>query len=227
MSNFELNAVVRNTTGTGASRRLRRVEDMVPGIIYGGNKQAVSVAVSHKDIFLAIQDDAFFSHVINLKVDGKEEKVLLKDLQRHHYKQNRIVHVDFQRVSATDSIHKKVPIHFLNEEKCVGKVKEGGTLAHLVIDLDVKCQVKDLPEFIAVDVANLEMGKSIHISEIVLPKGVVLHHPVKAGSSSDLAVVSVHAPHKQEEEEVPAAVEAAPEATAEATKAKEEPKDKK
>lgn len=193
MSNaFELNATVRSDLGKGASRRLRRLAEMVPAIIYGEGKAPVNISIAHKDIQKALSNEAFFSHIITLSVDGKPEQVVIKALQRHPAKP-RIMHADFQRVSADRAIVVAVPLHFINEDKCKGVKIGGGSIIKVLNELQISCLPQDLPEFIEVDMAELGLGEAIHISQINLPKGVTsvdLAH----GHDSDNAVVSVLAP---------------------------------
>jgi large subunit ribosomal protein L25 len=193
MSNaFELNATVRADLGKGASRRLRRLAEMVPAIIYGEGKPAVNISIPHKDIQKALTNEAFYSHIITLHVDGKPEQVVIKALQRHPAKP-RIMHADFQRVSADRAIVVAVPLHFINEDKCKGVKIGGGSIIKALNELQISCLPKDLPEFIEVDLSDLGLGEAIHISQIKLPKGVSsvdLAH----GHDSDNSVVSVLAP---------------------------------
>ena len=193
MSNaFELNATVRADLGKGASRRLRRLAEMVPAIIYGEGKAPVNISIPHKDIQKALTNEAFYSHIITLQVDGKPEQVVIKALQRHPAKP-RIMHADFQRVSADHAITVAVPLHFINEDKCKGVKIGGGSIIKALNELQISCLPKDLPEFIEVDMSEVGVGEAIHISQIVLPKGVTsvdLAH----GHDSDNAVVSVLAP---------------------------------
>ncbi|MFC6632628.1 50S ribosomal protein L25/general stress protein Ctc [Microbulbifer taiwanensis] len=191
MSDIKLNANVRSDEGKGASRRLRRLEGRVPGIIYGGKAEPQSVSVLQKDLFKALENEAFFSSVLTLDIDGKEDKVILRDLQRHPAKQ-QLLHVDFQRVSANTKVHVKVPLHFLNEDSCKG-VKAGGIVSHTLTELEISAPASKLPEFIEVDLANLDMDGVLHISDIKLPAGVEsvdLSH----GTDHDLVVASVHKP---------------------------------
>ncbi len=189
MSNeFELNAMLRTDLGKGASRRLRRLADQVPAIIYGAGKDPVSITLAHKDIMKAVENEAFFSHVISLNVEKKKEKVILKDMQRHPAK-DKILHADFLRIDAKHVLHIKVPLHFINEDKCLG-VKAGGVVSHQLNEIEVACLPKDLPEFIEVDTAELEIGDIIHISDIELPEGVTsidLSH----GADHNLTIASV------------------------------------
>ena len=188
-NDFILEVNPREDVGKGASRRLRRLSGQIPAIIYGAGKEPTPITVAHKDILHATGNEAFFSHVITLKLGKTEESVIIKDLQRHPAKPY-ILHADFQRVSADQAIHVNVPLHFINETKCVGVKQGGGVINHLLTDLEVSCLPKDLPEFIEVDVANLDVGESLHISDLSLPadvSSVSLSH----GESGDLAVVQV------------------------------------
>ncbi|MES3006919.1 MAG: 50S ribosomal protein L25/general stress protein Ctc [Pseudomonadota bacterium] len=193
MSNeFELNVTVRTDLGKGASRRLRRLADLVPAIIYGEGKAPVNINIPHKDILKALSNEAFFSHIITLNVEGKKEQGVIKALQRHPAKP-RILHADFQRVSADHAISVAVPLHFINEDKCKGVKIGGGSIIKALNELQISCLPKDLPEFIEVDMTELGVGEAIHISEIKLPAGVTsvdLAH----GHDADNAVVSVLAP---------------------------------
>lgn len=179
----------RESKGTGASRRLRRA-GTVPGIVYGGGKGAVSLEFDHKNLFLQFRHEAFHASILTLDVEGKKESVLLRDYQLHPVR-NTIQHIDFQRVSATEKIHVKVPLHFINEDVAPGVKLGGGLVTHILTEADVSCLAKDLPEFIEVDLANLEAGHSIHLSEIKLPKGVEF---VQLAHGEDTAVVSIAKP---------------------------------
>jgi large subunit ribosomal protein L25 len=186
---IEINAKKREAQGTGASRRLRRAGN-VPGIIYGGGKDAVSIELNHKDLFLQFRHEAFHSSILNLNLDGKKEQVLLRDYQLHPVR-NDIAHIDFQRVSSTEKIHVKVPLHFVNAEIAPGVKLQHGIVTHIQTEADVSCLPKDLPEFIEVDLANLNAGHSVHLSEIKLPKGVEF---VQLGHGDDAAVASIPVP---------------------------------
>lgn len=189
---FELNATARTDLGKGASRRLRRLADLVPAIIYGEGKDPVSISIPHKDIQKALSNEAFFSHIITLIVDKKKEQVVIKDLQRHPAKP-RIMHADFQRVSADHAITVQVPLHFINEDKCKGVKLGGGSIIKAMTELQVSCLPKDLPEFIEVDLTELGVGEAIHISQIKLPKGVT-GIDLTQGHDADNAVVNILPP---------------------------------
>lgn len=183
---IEIKAVKRDAKGTGASRRLRRAGS-VPGVVYGGDKPAVVIELDHKALFLEFRHEAFHASILNLDLDGKKESVLLRDYQLHPVR-NTIQHVDFQRVSTTEKIHVKVPFHFTNSEIAPGVKLGGGIVAHILTEAEVSCLAKDLPEFIEVDLANLAMGESIHLSEIALPKGVEF---IQLAHGTDAAVAAI------------------------------------
>ena len=193
MSNeFELTAESRSDTGKGASRRLRRLADLVPAIIYGGSAAPESISIPHKDILKATMNEAFFSHIITLVVDGKSQQVVIKALQRHPAKP-RLMHADFQRVDAAHTIHVKVPVHLINEDKCKGVKIGGGSILKTMSELEIVCLPQDLPEYLEIDMTDIGVGESVHISQIKFPKGVSsvdLAH----GHDSDHSVVAVQAP---------------------------------
>lgn len=186
---IEINAKKREAQGTGASRRLRRAGN-VPGIVYGAGKDAVNIELNHKELFLQFRHEAFHSSILDLNVDGKKEQVLLRDFQMHPVR-NDIAHIDFQRVSATDKIHVKVPLHFINADIAPGVKLSHGIVTHIQTETDVSCLPKNLPEFIEVDLANLQAGHSVHLSEIKLPKGVEF---VQLAHGDDAAVASIPMP---------------------------------
>ena len=169
---IEINASKREAQGTGASRRLRRA-GRVPGIVYGGGKDAQSVDFDHKELYFSLKNEAFHSSVLNLNLDGAKEPVLLRDFQMHPYKP-LVLHVDFQRVDATHKIHMKVPLHFVNADIAPGVKLGGGVVNHILTEVDVSCLPGALPEFIEVDLGNLEAGQSLHLSDLKLPAGVEL-----------------------------------------------------
>ncbi|MBQ4828284.1 50S ribosomal protein L25/general stress protein Ctc [Alteromonas sp. CI.11.F.A3] len=185
---FTLDATVRTDLGKGASRRLRR-EDKLPGIIYGGEEAPVSITLEHNKVNNAADFEAFYSHVLTLNVDGKAVEVLVKDMQRHAFKP-RILHVDFQRVIAGQELHTNVPLHFINEDKSAA-IKAGGIAEHHVNEIEITCLPKDLPEFIEVDIANVEMDATLHLSDLTLPAGITSVELGKDDETHDLAVVTV------------------------------------
>ena len=187
-----LDAEPRDDLGKSASRRHRRLEKLVPAIVYGGKKDPQPLTVIEKDFEKALQNEAFFSQVIEIKVDGDSEKAVLKDLQRHPAK-NRIIHADFLRIDDKVQIKMNIPIHFINEEKCFGVKMEGGLVQHQATDIEVQCLPGDIPEYISVDMENIKIGEIVHLSDITLPEGVV-SVALALGEDYDLAVASVIAP---------------------------------
>lgn len=205
---FTLDAELRSDMGKGASRRLRR-SNKVPAIIYGGENDAVAITLDHHQVSHRLQNEAFYSHILTLNVNGKAEEAVLRDLQRHPSKQ-QILHVDFQRVSKDRAVHVHVPLHFLNEDKCVGVKQGGGLISKIITEVEVSCLPKDLPEFIEIDLIDLNVGSSIHLSEMKLPEGVSLV-ALSHGGEHDTSVVSVHKQRggSDEDEAAGAAPEAA------------------
>ncbi|HHT0594664.1 TPA: 50S ribosomal protein L25/general stress protein Ctc [Legionella anisa] len=207
MSNVLLEAQTRTDMGKGASRRLRRLENKVPAVIYGGDKKPMSIHFQHNKVIKALETESIYSSVFDITIDGKVEHVILKALQRHPYKPV-VMHIDLQRVSKTDVLVKLVPIHFINEDKAPG-IKAGGIINHTMTQVEVRCQAKDLPEFITVDMADVKMDDIVHLSHLKLPKGVKLTVDVTDGSH-DAPVVSIHMPRviaTEEEETTEAAAE--------------------
>lgn len=196
---FQLEAKQRTNVGKGASRRLRRLQDHVPGIVYGGEKEPMSIMIEHRHIIKAIQNEAFFSHIIQLKIDNQEEKVLIKALQRHPYKA-RVLHFDFQRVTGKEILHRHVPLHFLNEKLSPG-IQQGGVATHHMKDVQVTCSAANLPEFIEIDLARLDLNHAIHLSDLVLPTHVKLTTAVIKDEEHDQAIVTVALPRVVTEEE--------------------------
>ncbi len=193
-ANFEITAESRTDTGKGASRRLRHTGKL-PGIVYGAHKEPTMITLVHHELIHALDNEAFYSNLLTLKLDGKAQTVILKDLQRHPAKPF-VLHVDFQRVQADEKIRLHVPIHFVNEETCPG-IKAGGQASHVMADVEVTCLPKDLPEFIEVDMSKLEMGAIVHVSQLSLPAGVELHY---GDTGEDPIVVTIHATHRNADE---------------------------
>ncbi len=180
---FELIAQKRTLQGSGASRRLRHA-NKVPGIIYGGTAEPLMIELPHNDLLLALRKEAFHASVLTINVDGAEQTVLLRDSQMHPYKP-LVLHVDFLRVDATHAIHQKVPLHFINAEAAPGVKISGGNVSHAMNDVDVTCLPQDLPTFIEVDLKDLEAGQTLHLSQLVFPKGV---KPVAHGDDDPVVV---------------------------------------
>ena len=208
MNEFEVVARPRTELGTNASRRLRR-EGRVPAILYGGGKEPRPLSLEENRIRKQIENEAFAAHVLTVKVDDEESQAVLKSVHRDPATE-RVLHMDFQRISATSEIRMHVPLHFVNEEGCPGR-KAGGIVTRLLVEVEVGCLPKDLPEYIEVDMSALDVGDAVHLSELVLPEGVhvmaLAHNP-----DNDQPVVSVQHPQKLEA----AAEEAAGEEGAEA-----------
>ncbi|MFN2409685.1 MAG: 50S ribosomal protein L25/general stress protein Ctc [Halomonas sp.] len=189
MSDFSLKASVRNDLGKGASRRLRRANEQVPAVVYGGNKDAQSIAVEKTAFYKAIEDESFFSSVITLVIEGKNEQVVVRDLQRHPYKP-LLTHADFLRVDATHEITMNVPLHVTGEETCIGIKDQDGELHVLANEVAISCLPKDLPDYLEIDISNAEVGTTLHLSDLTLPAGVTsvdLSH----GEEHDNAILSV------------------------------------
>lgn len=216
MSNITLEAQTREVKGKGASRRLRRLENKVPAILYGSGKNPLPIDLLHNKVVKALESEAIYSSVFSLLLDGKVEQVILKDLQRHPYKPI-ILHMDFQRVSAQDILVKMIPLHFINEELSAG-YKAGGVVNHTMTQVEVRCQAKYLPEFIEVDLSGMALDDVLHLSQIKLPKNV--HFAVDPTTGDhDHPVVGIHesrAALSLPEEELAEAVEEAVESVKDA-----------
>ncbi|MCW8902087.1 50S ribosomal protein L25/general stress protein Ctc [Sedimenticola sp.] len=194
---FVVNAQLRTDTGKGASRRLRHA-GLVPGIVYGAHQDPAMISMVHSDLIQRLDQEAFYSHILTLKIDGKSEQVILKDLQRHPARPF-IMHADFLRVSAKEKLKTHVPLHFVGEDVAPG-VKAGGVVSHLLTEVEVSCLPGDLPEYIEVNVSGLEVGDAVMLSEVALPKGVEL--PALAQDEpQDVQVVSIHTAHVAVEED--------------------------
>jgi large subunit ribosomal protein L25 len=210
---FVVEAEVRALQGTGASRRLRR-EGKVPAILYGGKSGPQNIAVSHNELMKQLKIEAFYSHILTLNLGGQSEQVVLKDLQRHPVR-DEVLHADFQRVVADQLLRKAVPLHFKGEAGSPGVKTGGGMIEHFANEVEVECYPANLPEFIEVDLSNIELGDVVHLSSIQLPEGVTL---IELKHDNDLAVASCHLTKAPKEEDE------APAAEAEAEAKKEEPK---
>ena len=199
---IEITAYPRAKQGSGASRRLR-VTGRVPGILYGANKPAANVEFDQKDLLQNLKREAFHASILDLALEGQKEQVLLRDYQMHPWRQ-QVLHVDFQRVDKTRKIHVRVPLHFINADICVGVKTGGGVVQHTLNDIEIQCLPDDLPEYIEVDLKDLELNELLHVSDLVMPQGV---EPVSKLRQDNPAVVSVHLPREVViEEEVAAPV---------------------
>jgi len=203
---IEISARRRETQGTGASRRLRR-SGRVPGILYGGEHGPLNIELDHKDLFINLKSEKFHASILTLVLGEAKEPVLLRAVNMHPYKP-QVQHVDFQRVSKDRKIHMKVPLHFVNAEVSPGVKEQGGVASHVLNELDVVCFPDDLPEFIEVDLSNLTVGRSIHVRDLALPKGVEL--ALHRDENPVVATVIIPALITEEEEAAQAAAAVAP-----------------
>ncbi len=198
-SNFELNATKRDTVGKSHAKRTRRLQGLMPAIIYGGNNKPTPININHNQILRVTKNEAFFSHILTLSIDGQKEQVVIKDIHRHPHRQE-ILHMDFLRIKAKEAITMKIPLHFIGEDIAPG-VKDGGSVSHLMTEIEIKCLPKDLPEFINVDISKLELDQSIHLAELEVPEKTEIIQ-LTHGEENDLPVVSIHKVKAQPVEEI-------------------------
>ena len=198
-TDFILQAKGREDTGKGASRRLRRLAGEIPAIVYGGKKNPMKITLTHKDVAKALENEAFYSSIVSLNIEGSSEDVIIKDIQRHPAKKI-VLHMDFFRVSKTTVLQTKVPLHFINEDTCPGVKLGGGIVAHTMTDIEIQCLPKNLPEFIEVDMGEVDVGDIVHISDIVLPEGVE-SVALNLGADHDLSVATINKPKAVEVDE--------------------------
>ena len=211
MSEFTLNAQARNDLGKGASRRLRRNANLIPAVVYGANKAPVSISLETREVAKLLLNDAAYSSILELNIDGKKEDVLIKALQRHPAK-SFVLHADFIRVVAGQKLTTLVPVLLINEDTCVGAKTGGGDIFRLATELEVTCLPKDLPDAIEVDMANINVGEIVHLADLTAPKGVEF---TALAHDNNVAVASVQAARvngvADEEQDQPAATEGAAE----------------
>lgn len=204
---IEVVAQTRKAQGTGASRRLRNA-GKVPGIIYGGKQPAQPIELDHNALYYQLRDEKFHASILTMALDGAKEQVLLRTYNMHPFRP-QVQHIDFQRVSADEKIHMKVPLHFVNAEVSPAVKEQGALISHVLNELDIRCLPKDLPEFIEVDLAHITIGHSIHLKDLKLPAGV----ETIARGAENPAVVTAQIPRAaiaEEEAAAAAAAEAAP-----------------
>ena len=206
MNEFELIAELREDVGKGASRRLRR-DGKLPGIVYGTNKNVNMIMFNHNEIMHHLEQEAFYSRVLTLKIGKTKEKVVLKDLQRHPFKRT-LLHIDLQRVDKEQALTMRIPLHFINEEKCIGVKQDGGVISHLMTEIEIVCLPKDLPEYLDVDMLEVGINEALHLTDIKLPKGVQIYSILHGGDEAQ-SVVSVHIPKVSAADEAAEAAEAA------------------
>lgn len=197
-ASFTLNANGRADAGKGASRRLRRQEGRLPAVIYGGSKEAQSISLELRELNKALESEAFYSHVLTINIDGKPQQAVLKALQRHPAK-GTPMHADFLRVDATHKLTMKVPVHYLNQDSCVGVKLEGGELAIMASEVEIACLPGNLPEYLEVDLKDVHIGTTLHLSDIKLPKGVEIPS-LALGHDHDQPIANVHKSRVEAEE---------------------------
>lgn len=202
MTEHKISATARGDEGKGASRRLRRAGH-IPAIVYGAQLDPQSIQLEHEKTWLASQNEWFYSAILDLDVDGTQQKVLLRDMQRHPFKQ-QIMHLDFQRISEHEAIRVSVPLHFLDQEKSPAGKTSGVVISHELTEIEISCLPKDLPEYLELDLSAIEVGDIVHLSEIKLPAGVEIPE-LKLGAGHDSAVVTAKYVKEEVEEEAPAA----------------------
>ena len=210
---IEINATIRKAQGTGASRRLRNA-GRVPGVVYGVGDVKM-IELEHNDLYYKLRAEAFHASVLTLNLEGKKESVMLRDFVMHPFRQ-QVQHIDFQRVDANKKMHIKVPLHFLNEDIAPGVKTGGGKISHVMTELDITCLPKDLPAFIEVDLCKLELGHSVHVADLTLPKGVEVS--AHGTHTAEAVVATVQVPRGAVEVVAEAAAEAAPAAVPAAAK---------
>lgn len=210
---MKVTATTRSAQGTSASRRLRHA-DKVPGIIYGGKAQPTAIAVDHNPLFHALRKEKFHASILEMELDGKSERVLLRDFQMHPYKP-QVLHIDFQRVAEDEAIHMRVPLHFVGEENSPAVKLNAAIISHVLSQVDVACLPRDLPEFIEVDLSGIKSTDVLKVSDLKMPAGV---KPVLRGKENPV-VVTVSVPGAQAEEDTSAAPTPAAEVPATAQKA--------
>lgn len=205
MDSYEIEAERRLGKGKAESRRLRR-EGKIPAVLYGAGAEPIAIQLGSNDMLLSTANEAFYSSVLTLKLDGTPEKVVIKDMQRHAYKP-RILHMDFQRIDEAERLTMRIPIHFINEESCLGVREGGGVISHLLTEIEITCLPKDLPEFLEIDVEHLEVGDSVQLADVTVPDGVIIA-ALQHGGDGGRPVVSVQVPKMAAEDlEVEAAEE--------------------
>lgn len=207
---FEISVEKRNEFGKAAARRMRKQRQIIPAVIYGAHQEPEHVIISSKEISHALENEAFYSHILTLNVAGNHEKAVLKKVQRDPASR-QVIHVDFLRINPKEKLIMQIPLHFKGEDVAPGAKDEGGVISHAITEVEIRCLPSDLPEYIEVDVSALKLNEAIHLSDLALPNGVELMafaHGHK--EDHDQVVISIHVQHEEIEEE-PEAVEAAAE----------------
>lgn len=200
---IELSAEPRTLLGKGATRRLRRLDAKVPAVIYGGGKDPVSISLGFFEVTNASHHEGFYSQVLTIELGGEKEQAILRDMQRHPASDN-VTHLDFQRVRSDEMLHVQIPIHFLNEDRCVGVRLGGGSISHNLTEVEIECLPKDIPQYVEVDMVDKAVGTAIHLSDLQLPEGVTIPS-LTHGEDYDLLVVAVTAARGADAADTPAA----------------------
>ena len=198
MKQFQITAEVRSDKGTRACRRIR-AGGRIPGVLYGAGNDNITISLDANETMHCLSQEAFYSNILNLTVNNKEESVLLKNVT-HHPVRPQVLHIDFLRIDENNPIAVNIPLHFINEGRCVGVKQGGGIASHILTEVEVYCLPKHLPEFIEVDVGDLNIGETVHLGDLVLPENVELYS-LKHGGAPDQPVVSVYVPKVAQEEE--------------------------
>lgn len=196
-SSFVFDAESRTNTGKGDARRLRRA-GKVPAILYGGEKYPEGLILDHNKVLKNLENEAVYSHILTIKVEGREEQVILKDIQRHPSRPI-VMHMDFQRISASEKIRVHVPLHFIHEDSSIG-VKRGGVVTHSLVDVEVVCLPNQLPEYLEVDLSQVDVGQSVHLSDLKIPKGIEIVALLQ-GPEHNSVVAAIQAGRTAETEE--------------------------
>ena len=206
---ISLTAELRADVGKGASRRLRRAGEKVPAIIYGAEETAQTLSLVTKELNKAMEQEAFYSQIMDVVIGGKANQAVVRDLQRNPAN-GKVQHIDFQRISANKVMHVSVPLHFINEDICVGVKNDGGNITHNLTEVEVSCLPAALPEYIEIDMEHVELGSSLHLSDLNLPEGVTII-ALTHGEDRDIPVVGVAIPRVVAEEELDEVVDEAAE----------------
>ena len=196
--NIEIHAELREDVGKGASRRLRRSAEHVPGIIYGGDTAPQNLTLTTRELRKVMQIEAFFSQILDVFVEGKKQQAVLRDLQRNPAN-DRVMHIDFMRISANKPIQVSVPFHFVDEDECIGVREGGGVISHTMTEVEISCLPADLPEYLEVFMARLELNQAVHLTDVALPPGVTIV-ALSHSDDHDRVVASVAVPRVIEEE---------------------------
>jgi large subunit ribosomal protein L25 len=197
---ISLTAELRADVGKGASRRLRRIGEKVPAIIYGAEETPLTLSLATNELTKAMEQEAFYSQIMDVVIEGKANQAVVRDLQRNPASGN-VQHIDFQRISANKVMHVNVPLHFVNEDICVGVKTSGGNITHNLTEVEVSCLPAALPEYIEVDMEHIDLGSSLHLSDLTLPEGVTII-ALTHGEERDIPVVSVAMPRGGQDEEL-------------------------